>query len=212
MLGDSSNQQVSVTLLIIDTDPPLDFPLQEHTYRHPESSTGLLATPGNTPQSNAASPDISGFGTTPGGAAQVSTPPSSTALADYDAEARLVDVTNETWGVIISSTLQNPPLTDPTISNICPALASTYLMKRAGPRDEDGVLRIAVDIIHGSTGHGAILKEVSAMYSGLALLARVRAMRDGEAAKRVESILPCHVLAARRGHAAINTTMRYGEG
>lgn len=209
---DSSNQQVSVTILTIDTDPPLDFPLQEHTNKHPDSSTGLLATPGNTPQSNAASPDISSFGTTPGGAAQVSTPPSSTALADHDAEARLVDVTNETWGVIISSTLQNSPLSDPTISNICPALACTYLIKRAAPRDEDGVIRIAVDLIHGQAGHRAVLKEVSAMYSGLALLARVRAMRDGEAAKHVESILPCHLIAARRGHIAVSATMRYGEG
>ena len=212
MLGDSINQQVSVTILTVDTDPPLDFPLQEHTYRHPESSTGLFATPGNTPQSNAASPDISGFGTTPGGAAQVSTPPSSTALTDHDAEARLVDITNETWGVVISSTLQNPPFTDPTISNICPVLACTYLMKRAGPRDEDGVLRIAIDIIHGPTGQKAILKEISTMYSGLALLARARAMRDGEATKHVESILPCHLIAARRGHVAVSTTMRYGEG
>ena len=209
---DSSIQQVSVTILTIDTDPFLNFPLQEHTNKYPESSTGLLATPGNTPQSNAASPDISAFGTTPGGAAQVSTPPSSTALADQDAEARLADVTNETWGVIISSTLQNPPLPDSAISSICPALACTYLMKRAGPRDEDGMIRIAVDILHGQAGHKAILKEVSAMYSGLALLARVRAMRDGEAAKHVECILPCHVTAARRGHVAVSATMRYGEG
>ena len=212
MLVDSSNQQVSVTILTIDTHPLLDFPLQEHTNRHPESSTGLLATPGNTPQSNAASPDISGFGTTPGGAAQVGTPPSSAVLADHDAEARLVDLTNETWGVIISSTLQSPPFTDPTISSNCPTVACTYLMKRAGPRDEDGVLRVAVDIVHGQASHRAILKEVSVMYSGLALLARVRAMREGEAAKHVESILPCHVIAARRGHAAVSATMRYGEG
>ena len=212
MLVDSGNQQVSVTILTIDTDPPLDFPLQEHTNKHPESSNGLLATPGNTPQSNAASPDISGFGTTPGGAAQVSTPPSSTALADHDAEARLVDVTNETWGVIISSTLQNPPLPDPAISSICPALACTYLMKRTGPRDEDGVLRIAVNIVLGQAGHRAILKEVSAMYSGLSLLGRVKAMRGGEAAKHVESMLPCHIIAARRGHQAVSATMRYGEG
>ena len=212
MLVDSSNQQVSVTILTIDTDPLLDFPLQEHTNRHPESSTGLLATPANTPQSNAASPDISGFGTTPGGAAQVGTPPSSVALADHDAEARLVNLTNETWGVIISSTLQNPPLPDPAISSTCPAVACTYLMKRAGPRDEDGMVRIAVDVVYSQAGHRAILKEVSAMYSGLALLARVRAMREGEAARRVESVLPCHVIAARRGHAAVSATMRYGEG
>ena len=85
-------------------------------------------------------------------------------------------------------------------------------MKRAGPRDEDGVLRIAVDVLYGQAGHRAILKEVSATYSGLALLARVRAMREGEAVKHVESILPCHVIAARRGHAAVSATMRYGEG
>lgn len=212
MLLDSSNQQISVTILTIDTDPLLDFPLQEHTNRHPESSTGLLATPGNTPQSNAASPDISGFGTTPGGAAQVGTPPASAALTDHDAEARLVDLTHETWGVIISSTLQNSPLPETAISSICPAVACAYLMKRAGPRDEDGVLRIAVDVLYGQAGHRAILKEVSATYSGLALLARVRAMREGEAVKHVESILPCHVIAARRGHAAVSATMRYGEG
>lgn len=143
---------------------------------------------------------------------QVGTPPSSAVLADHDAEARLVDLTNETWGVIISSTLQNSPFPEPAISRICPAVACAYLIKRAGPRDEDGVLRVAVDIVYGQAGHRATLKEVSVMYSGLALLARVRAMREGEAAKQVESILPCHVIAAGRGHAAVSATMRYGEG
>ena len=85
-------------------------------------------------------------------------------------------------------------------------------MKRTGPRDDDGLLRIAVDVIYTQASHKAILKEVSAMYSALALLARVRAMREGEAAKHVESILPCHVIAARRGHVAVSATMRYGEG
>ena len=212
MLVDFSNQQISVTILTIDTDPLLDFPLQGHTNRHIESSTGLLATPGNTPQSNAASPDISGFGTTPGGAAQVGTPPPSAVLADHDAEARLVDLTNETWGVIINSALLKPPFPEATTSRICQPVACMYLMKRSGPKDEDGMLRIAVNVVYGQAGHRAILKEVSSMYSGLALLARERAMREGEAAKHVESMLPCHVIAARRGHAAVSATMRYGEG
>ena len=209
---DSSKPQVSIAFLIIDTNPLLDLPLRDDTNRLAEFPSGLFATPGNTPQSNAASPDISGFGTTPGGAPQVNTPPPNTGFADYDTEARLVDVTSETWVMITNDANQYPTLSEHGFRSTCSVLASAYLMKRAGPRDEDGVVRIAFNVIYGQTNHSTMLKEALNIYAGLASLARVRAMRDAGAARLVESVLPCHVIAARRAHVAVSATMRYGNG
>lgn len=209
---DLKKRQISTTLLTLDTDPLLDFPAQESTNRIPELASGSLTTPGATPQSNAASPDISGFGATPGGAAQVSTPPPNTAFTDHDADARLIDMTNETWGVLMNSPFETSSLPSTTYSDSCPALASAYLIKRAGPRDEDGLTRVAIKVLHGQTGHRAVLKEVLGMYAGLALLVRARSMENAEAGGPAKGLLPYHVAAARRAHAAVTATMRYGDG
>ena len=211
LLVDINKPRLSATFLTLDTDPILDFPSQESISRVPEAALGSLTTPGATPQSNAASPDISGFGTTPGGAAQVSTPSPVTTFTDHDAEARLVDITNETWGVLMNSPLDNGPLYKSTNPDNCPALASAYLIKRAGPQDEDGLKRVAVNLIHGQIGHRALLGEVLGMYSGLALLARVRAIGNAETIGPAWGLLPYHVTAARKAHLAVTATMRYGE-
>lgn len=162
-----------------------------------------LATPNDTPQANAPSPEISGLGSTPGGAAQASTPPPSTAFGDHHGEARLIDIADETWGVVMKANVDdlcNAP-------DDCPALAGGYLVKRAGPRDEDGLVRMGVNVIYGQTPHRPLLKAVLGWYRNLGLLARVRGLADP-----VKSVVPYHVAATNKAHAAVTATMRYGDG
>ena len=163
---------------------------------------GLLATPEATPQTNAPSPDISGFGSTPAGTtAQAGTPPANVAFGDHDSEARLVDATDLTWGVLMDGTLDDlKSLPDKSAS-----MASGYLIKRAGPRDEDGLIPLCVNLVHGQKPYRAVLKEVLGMYRNLGTLARVRHIVDP-----VKSVLPLHVAASRKAWEVLCETMRYG--
>ena len=166
-----------------------------------DSAAGLLATPGATPHTNTPSPDISGLGSTPAGnAAQVGTPPPNAHLGDQDSEARLIDITDETWGVLIDGTFDD--LHSP--SDRCMSMASGYLVKRAGSRDEDGLIPLGVNLVHGQKPFKALLKEVLGMYRNLATLARVRGAVDP-----VKSVLPLHVAAARKAWRVLSETMRY---
>lgn len=88
-------------------------------------------------------------------------------------------------------------------------MASGYLLKRAGTRDEDGLIAVEVDIVHGDLkGKETVLKEVLSMYRGLAALARLRNVVD-----RVTGVLPWHVAAARRAGDGVNSLMSWnGDG
>ncbi len=161
---------------------------------------GLLATPGATPQTNAPSPDISGLGSTPAGnAAPVGTPPANAIFGDHDSEARLIDITDQTWGIVMDGTLDDLSTPDKSAS-----LASGYLVKRAGPRDEDGLIPLGVNLVHGQKPYRALLKEVLGMYRNLGTLARVRGVVDP-----VKSVLPLHIAATRKAWKALSGTMRY---
>lgn len=199
----SVKSSIRSSLFALDLDPLLDFPVQSLEVRGSDVAISSLATPDNTPQANAPSPDISGLGSTPGGATQVSTPPPGTSFGDHDEEARLIDISDETWGVTIKTSVRDLCIA----SDHCPALACGYLVKRAGPRDEDGLVRMGVSVIHGQTPPRPLLKAVLGWYRNLGLLARVRGISDP-----VKSLVPYHVAATNKAHAAVTATMRYGDG
>ena len=182
-------------------NPPLTLTCSDLQRSSSDVAPGLSATPGATPQTNTPSPDISGLGATPAGnTAQVGTPPANAALGDHDSEARLIDVIDETWGVVMDGTLDDLG----TLSDKCPSLASGYLVKRAGPRDEDGLIPLGVNLVHGQKPYRAVLKEVLGMYRNLGTLARVKGV-----VHPVKSVLPLHVAAARRARKVLSETMRY---
>ncbi len=189
--------------MTLNLDPLLDFPIQSQEARGSDIAISSLATPDNTPQANAPSPDISGLGSTTGGATQVSTPPPNTAFGDHDGEARLIDIVDETWGVAMKTSVEDLCI----VSDHCSALACGYLVKRAGPRDEDGLVRMEVNVIHGQTPVRPLLKAVLGWYRNLGLLARVRGIADP-----VKGLVPYHVAATNKAHAAVTATMRYGDG
>lgn len=200
-LADSSRPSTSCTILTVDAKPPLTFTHSDLQRTSSDLAPGLSTTPGATPQTNAPSPDISGLGSTPAGnAAQVGTPPANAALGDHDSEARLIDVTDETWGILMDGTIDELS----SLSDKSTSVASGYLVKRAGPRDEDGLIPLGVNLVHGQKSYKAVLKEVLGMYRNLGTLARVRGVVDP-----VKSVLPLHVAAARKAWKMLVETMRY---
>lgn len=90
------------------------------------------------------------------------------------------------------------------LSDKSTAVASGYLVKRAGPRDEDGLIPLGVNLVHGQKPYKAVLKEVLGMYRNLGTLARVRGVVDP-----VKSVLPLHVAAARKAWKMLSETMRF---
>ena len=111
---------VFVTLLTaVDADPPYQF---TPTMSPSQTTAGTANTPVSTPQAGV-SPSDPGPGLTP--AATPSADPSATDPA-ADPEARLVDVTDETWGIVLAHRLHNSYST----TQFSPALISGLLVKR----------------------------------------------------------------------------------
>ncbi len=201
LCSDTRHPFVSITLITVDPDPPLRFPRSYTLDRNPTIANNPCPTPVSTPLTSTFSPDQTGFVSTPGGTtAQTSAPTPTTGVFDHNAEARLIDITDETWGATIARGLDDPNV--PT--DCCHASMSGYLIKRAGARDEDGLMAFAVNIIHAQKPDKALLKDVLGMYRGLTMLAKVRGVVDPES-----NVLPWHVAAAKKAHAVVNSTMRW---
>lgn len=148
------------------------------------------------------SPTPSGHGSTPSATATAAYPSTpASASFENDADARLVDVTEGTWGLCTGNTAI-PDLESETSS----PLFSGYLFKRMGARDEDGLLTCGVNLLCAQRPCEDLLKEVLIMYGHLATLARIRGIVDP-----VKSILPWHVAAAVKAHVALGATMRWTE-
>lgn len=159
-----------------------------------------LATPALTPAANTVSPEHSGYPSTPGAGPVTANLPTPTATSfDHDHDARLVDVSEETWGVVIPVAFVNTPwgpYGDSAASS--PARLSGQLIKRAGVRDEDGLVNIRVDMLHAPNPSKALLKEILEMYGSLGCLARIRGIVDP-----VKSVLPWHMAIAKKSYAAL---------
>ncbi|KAL8787851.1 MAG: hypothetical protein Q9195_007591 [Heterodermia aff. obscurata] len=199
-ISSQSSCNTTVAILVIVESPSLQFP--------PSRSLPLnllissLATPALTPAANTVSPEYSGYPSTPGAGPVNGNLPTPTATSfDHDRTARLVDVSEETWGVVMAGTIANAPWDpdqDSTASS--PPRFSGHLMKRAGVRDGDGLVNIRVDILQAANASQALLKEVLEMYGSLGTLARMRGIVDP-----VKSVLPWHIAIAKKSYAALQT-------
>ncbi|KAH7069893.1 mediator complex subunit 13 C-terminal-domain-containing protein [Paraphoma chrysanthemicola] len=135
-----------LTLLTVAEDSPYKFTPTAST----GSSTGQTsnATPGSTPQPGV-SPDPA-VGLTP-----AATPSADAPDPSADPDARLIDVTDETWGIILAHRLHNSNCTN----QFSPALISGLLVKRGEthatsnsvhhpiPDPEPGPIVVAVNIL-----------------------------------------------------------------
>ena len=191
-----------VTIITVDEVATLHF--MSHVESDFNPSMATFATPVSTPAANTVSPEQSGYTSTPG-AAPVATSLQTPAAASFDHEndARLVDITEETWGVVTSIPSGNANMTvSEFTTTVSPALVSGYLVKRAGPRDQDGLLSMTIDVLHAQKANYGLMKDVLIMYRNLGTLARSRGNTDS-----VRGLLPCHLAIAKRAFSAVQALM-----
>ncbi|KAJ2975859.1 hypothetical protein NUW58_g8242 [Xylaria curta] len=188
---------INLTLVTVDTDPSLQ--LLPPAAKIPHNATSIFyTTPVSTPQGAVVSPEQSGNAATPfrdNTATSGQTPGGDTNATDSDADATLTDITDQTWGVVLSHRLH----TSTTLTDLTSALVSGYLVKRGGVRAEDPPIVMEVNIVHSEgnpRAYEALLREMLTYYRGLGTLARARGMVDKDT-----DIRPWHIAAAEKGPA-----------
>jgi mediator of RNA polymerase II transcription subunit 13 len=203
---------VSLVLLTVDTDPSLQLIPPAPTI--PLSAPSVFyTTPASTPQPfSVLSPDQSGNNpSTPiGGTMGVTTPGGDSSFPaqqtpnnnnnnnnnpdqDGDNTTTLTDTTETTWGVVVSHRLNNSL----SLTELNPALASGYLVKRAGPRQEDAPVAMEVNVVYSDNAramYDVLLREMLTYFRGLGTLARARGVVEREV-----DVRPWHVAVVEKG-------------
>lgn len=170
---------------------------------NPLAATTALTTPTSTPKPSQNLTSSPAAPTPPAATGGVSTPMSDAAASllppDADSSARLVDVTDQSWGVVLSHSI-NVCVQQPVF---IPSLVSGYLAKRTGPSEQDAPTFLELSLVHCgediAAGESAMardnraFREVLSAYRNLSLLAKLRGMADET------STVPLHILAAQRG-------------
>ncbi|KAH7367519.1 mediator complex subunit 13 C-terminal-domain-containing protein [Plectosphaerella cucumerina] len=195
---------ISLTLISVDTNPSLQL-LPPSVRVPPGTSGSFYTTPVSTPQPSTMSPDQIGTPATPmkdvipTGAPTPGSMDGTNEPADGD--AILVDVTDQTWGAILSHRLG----TSSSPGDLGSALVSGYLVKRGGVNAEDPPVVMEVNILRNDgnpRAHDTLMREMLSYFRGLGTLARARAMVDRET-----DIRPWHVAAAEKGVQALYLLM-----
>lgn len=163
------------------------------------SLSAFASTPSPDPQNAGLSPE------TPGRAVSAAAPAilGSTGLVDNDTSARLTDITDETWSVLLSlDTAQTLQQSKTRARSHVPPLSvvSGLIVKRLGPLDADGVVFLQVDLVPGAgAGDPKVqLRSVLEKYRNLSLLARLRNITHP-----LKGIVPIHVAAVRNAYYAL---------
>jgi len=202
----SKSSSIALSLLSTKTTPLMDITPK------PSTATDITSLSPNSQSANQAatthttsitSPQPLIYSPTPTSPSTTPLPADTPALPDTDPSARLLDLTDESWGIILSYHLN--------VSNSLiyynPSLASGYLMKRAGVSELDAPVIMEVNLMYCSEKIGpgqnpqkwydGVLKEVLIMYRGLGLLARLRGMEG------VMSVKPWHIGLVEKGAEAL---------
>ncbi|KAK0641204.1 mediator complex subunit 13 C-terminal-domain-containing protein [Cercophora newfieldiana] len=205
--GLAQNEQpktpVSLCLMTVDTNPSLQLvpPVNKISLTAPSA---FYTTPVSTPQPSIVSPDQSGNPPTPmggGGGTANATTPGGNEVSELEADATLVDVTDATWGVVVSHRLNNST----SLTELNPSLASGYLIKRCSARPEDAPVAMEVNIVHTDQRpvlYENLLRDMLLYFRGLGTLARARGVVDREA-----DVRPWHVAAAEKAVRALYQLM-----
>ncbi|KAK3941675.1 mediator of RNA polymerase II transcription subunit 13 [Diplogelasinospora grovesii] len=213
----STNAYVTLTLATVDTNPSLQLVPPVAKLSTSILSVFNLATPVSTPQPlSTVSPDQSGNnpptpsvvgGNNAGGAGSGNNAPttpggsSENPTVEPDGDTTIVDMIDTTWGVVVAHRLNNST----SLTELNPALASGYLVKRGGTRAEDAPVVMEVNIVHTEGNYRAyepLLREMLNYFRGLGTLARARGVVD-----RVTDVRPWHVAAAEKAVRALYALM-----
>jgi mediator of RNA polymerase II transcription subunit 13 len=200
-----SNAQITLTLITVDTSPSLELlpPSISVAPNVLAAQSSVYTTPVSTPQASIFSPEP-GSVSTPArdsGPANAPTPNDSNAEIKIDADATLIDITDQTWGAILSHHLNNSR----SLLEFNPTLISGYLIKRSGATTSDVPIVIEVNIVHSEVYprmYDPLLREILGLYRGFSTLARVRGCVDP-----VKDGRPWHIAAVEKGVQALYMLM-----
>ncbi|KJY02397.1 hypothetical protein TI39_contig54g00008 [Zymoseptoria brevis] len=196
-----------VTLLSVQLDPilhlsPPAVPLDTQ-FTWPTADGGFL-TPASTPQAGnlTSSPNPGGDSTAPPTPAPSETM-TAASIAENDPDAHLTDLTDETWGVLLSPKLA--PFTSPF-----PGQANGALFRRGDPSPGEALPSLGVSVHwtiqvkpSGGVDDGSVkqaeltCREVLKMYRGLSVLTKARGLDGGR--RGTEWVAPVHVAMVVRG-------------
>ncbi|KAI1205572.1 mediator complex subunit 13 C-terminal-domain-containing protein [Annulohypoxylon truncatum] len=193
---------ISLTLVSVDTDPSMQL-LPPVVKVSSSALSVFYSTPVSTPQGSMVSPEQSGNPPTPirenmGTSAPT---PGADNNPESDGDATLTEITDQTWGAVLSHRLNNSS----SLMELNPALVSGYLVKRGGSRVEDPPVVMEVSIVHNEgnpRAYESLLREMLTYYRGLGTLARARGMIDKES-----DIRPWHIAAAEKAVKALYMLM-----
>ncbi|KAK0617378.1 mediator complex subunit 13 C-terminal-domain-containing protein [Immersiella caudata] len=208
-LAQSEQDKAAVSLLLMtaDTNPSLQLipPANKIALSAPSA---FYTTPVSTPQPSIVSPDQSGNPPTPkgaGGGTVNATTPGGNEAAELEADATLIDVTDATWGVVMSHRLNNST----SLTDLNPSLASGYLIKRCSSRPEDKPVAMELNIVHADNNNNnhpwvyePLLRDMLLYFRGLGTLARARGVVDKEG-----DVRPWHIAASEKAVRALYQLM-----
>ena len=114
---------------------------------------------------------------------------------DIDADTRLIDTGDQTWGIFLGHRLRNSH----SLVDHRPALASGLLLKRRSTNNDPPPVCMSVSILRAPCAPETVLKEVLIMYRELGVLARFKGV-----AHPIDGVLPWHLAAATRAQEVLS--------
>ncbi|KIV83507.1 hypothetical protein PV11_05526 [Exophiala sideris] len=207
-----AQQRCLPLILTMQLDPVYRLFPQPHQGK--VGQTGLqnvYGTPVSTPQGGITSPDqLMPATPTPGGTSMMnaSTPPEPGIDPNVDGDLSLVDPAEESWGVVLPYGVNQSK----NMSVLLPAGVTGLLVKRRGPKVEDGHLSIEVNLLDCTVHVGPdtskepspdeLLEDVIRQYRGLLTLGVTRGCIDP-----LSECVPWHIATVIRGNGALGSVM-----
>lgn len=209
--AEPDQQRCKPLLLSVQLDPIFQIFTQPHQGR--TGQTGLqntYGTPVSTPQGGITSPDqLMPATPTPGGTSMfnASTPPEPAIDPNVDGDLNLVDPAEESWGVVLPYGVNQSK----NMGLLLPAQITGLLVKRRGPKLEDGHLVTEISLLDCSVHVTEptkepplddLLEDVIKQYRGLLTLGVTRGCIDP-----LSECVPWHIATVVRGCRALGTVM-----
>ena len=116
---------------------------------------------------------------------------------DTQTSARLIDKTEESWGL----TSAQPVKVFVARDRSGPILSTGYIIKRNGVADEDGWSMLGVEVVQAENWTDTSMKELLHTYRSLNTLSNASGLDHG--------ILPWHLMTAGRAQLGLSSLMHY---
>ncbi|KAI6784505.1 Mediator of RNA polymerase II transcription subunit-like protein [Emericellopsis cladophorae] len=189
LMRTESRAHVAVILMTVDTNPSLQ--LVPPSVQVAAPSAGFYTTPVSTPQGSMVSPEqVSAQAAPP-------TPTATDGNTDPEADAILLDLTDQTFGAVVGHRLN----VSQTPLELQPSLVSGFLIKKTSKEVEEPPVVMEVNLVHTEgTGrpYEPLLREMLNNFRGLNTLARSRGVVD-----KATDVRPWHVAAAEKAVRAL---------